>query len=302
LNAIKEFVKKTELRGHGGAVYALEQGVVDGKFFSGSSDCYITEWDIKTGISKAFAQLPAIVYSLCYVPNCAWLIAGNANGGLHIIDVIKNTQIKYYQTHKSGVFDIKFSVINNAFYSVSGDGLLSAWSLDDPSLIKSIKLSDLKLRAIAINIHETEMAVACGDGSIKIISLPDLTIKKTIAAHTHSVYALQYHPNLPYLLSGGRDAHLNVWNTEDFTLTKSIPAHNYAIYSIVFNKDNSLFATASRDKTIKIWDANTIEFLQRIDKEKQGGHGHSVNKLYWDFNSDTLISASDDKNIMLWSN
>ncbi len=88
---------------------------------------------------------------------------------------------------------------------------------------------------------------------------------------------------------------------DDFEMTQSIPAHNYAIYSIVYSPDKKLIATASRDKTIKLWDPHTFEFIHRIDNEKDEGHKNSVNKIIWHGGSGQLISASDDRSIMIWN-
>ena len=94
---------------------------------------------------------------------------------------------------------------------------------------------------------------------------------------------------------------LNFWDAKSFTLIKSLPAHNFAIYSIDFSKDERYFATASRDKTIKIWDADELEFLLRLDREKNAGHAFSVNKVLWSRKENLLLSCSDDKSIKLWS-
>jgi len=82
-------------------------------------------------------------------------------------------------------------------------------------------------------------------------------------------------------------------------LVKSIPAHNWAIYDIVFNPDATLFATASRDKTIKIWDAITYQLLKRITKENLNAHTYSVNKLLWSTYNNYLVSAGDDRTIVV---
>ena len=125
--------------------------------------------------------------------------------------------------------------------------------------------------------------------------------KKSFLAHEFSVNLVKYHPNGKYLLSGGRDAHLKIWDIKnDYELVKSIPAHNYAIYSIAFSPDNKLFATASRDKTFKLWDAENFDFLLRVNKENFDGHVNSVNAIFWSNYNNYLISAGDDRTIMLW--
>lgn len=91
-----------------------------------------------------------------------------------------------------------------------------------------------------------------------------------------------------------------IWISGISVIIKSIPAHEWAIYDIAYSPNSKLFATASRDKTIKIWDSKTFELLKVINKEKDRGHLNSVNKLIWSTYNNYLISAGDDRAIIIW--
>jgi WD40 repeat protein len=52
------------------------------------------------------------------------------------------------------------------------------------------------------------------------------------------------------------------------------------------------------DKSIKVWDLEELKLLKVIDKARHAGHGTSVNKLLW--NTNMLLSASDDRSISAW--
>lgn len=293
--------KLSELTGHSGAVYALEVSGTGNSFYSGSSDKIIAKWNLDNLKPEKFAaQLPGIVYSLCFINEKSLLLAGTSEGKIHVIDLEKKKEVKIFQNHIQPVFDIQFYTHKKLILSAGGDGVLSVIRHDDFSTFKLFKLCTEKLRAIAI--HGTCVAVACGDGMIRIIDLEELKIVNEFPAHTGSVYSLQFSPNGNYLLSGGKDAHLNIWQPEldSWKKIKSIPAHNYAIYSIVFSPSGNYVATASRDKTIKIWDINTFEILTRINKESFDGHSNSVNKLLWNKHNNILISGGDDRKVIAW--
>ena len=83
-------------------------------------------------------------------------------------------------------------------------------------------------------------------------------------------------------------------------MTQSIAAHDGAIYDIAYSPNSDLFATASRDKTVKIWDAKTFQLLEVLNKEDYDGHQYSVNKLIWSTYNNYLISAGDDRTIIVW--
>ncbi|MCK6695880.1 MAG: hypothetical protein L6Q97_27735, partial [Thermoanaerobaculia bacterium] len=119
-------------------------------------------------------------------------------------------------------------------------------------------------------------------------------------AHANSVFVVAYTPNHRYLLSGGRDAMLRVWDLENnLTLVSEQPAHWFTVNHLVFSPDGQFFATASRDKTIKIWDTETFQLLRVLETIRDGGHINSVNRLLW--TPDYLISASDDRSVILWA-
>lgn len=293
--------KIATLTGHSGSIYALANGISEHTFFSGSTDKFIALWNLQTFQAEKFAaSFPAAIYSICHIPEKKLLLAGTAAGSIHLLDLEKKTEIKILQHHKAPIFDIKYSAITNCFYTAGSDGNFAICSLNTLAMIKIKKLCNEKVRSIAINNTNFEIAVASGDCNIRIFDLNTLEEKKTIIAHSLSATIAKYSPDGRLLFTGGRDAHLKIWNAKNYELIKSIPAHNFAIYDIVFNSDVSLFATASRDKTIKIWEAKTFELLVRINKENFDGHINSVNKLLWSTYNDYLISASDDRALMVW--
>lgn len=290
------------LAGHGGGVYGLAEGQENYLVFSGSSDMMVGQWDLEQlAPSKFAANFTAIVYALCHVKERGLLLAGTYKGSIHVIDLAAKREIKILQHHQGPVFDIQYSLKNDCFFSAGGDGQLAVSSLSDLSLRAIRKLCDEKVRSIAFNKEHSLAAVASGDGMVRIFDAAALEEIKAFKAHHLSANAVAWHPSKELLLTGGRDAHLNIWDVKnDFSLARSVPAHNFAIYSIVFSPDGKLFATASRDKTIKLWNADDLGFLLRINKEKYDGHTHSVNRLLWSNYNNYLISASDDRSVMVW--
>ena len=297
---MKPNVKKiTTLTGHSGPVYTLAKGKPEEYFYTGSSDKFAAQWNTRTLKAEKFAAaFPAAVYSICYIAERDLLLAGTTEGKIHILDLSKKEEIKILQHHTAPVFDIKYCMKTNCFYTAGGDGCIAVCSLETLSLIQLKRLCNEKVRNMDFTTGANEMAVASGDCRIRIFDLVTLREKHVFEAHQLSANVVKYSPDGTVLLSGGRDAHLKVWSTSDYSLIKSIPAHNYAIYDIAFSPGNQLFATASRDKTIKLWNAETFDFLIRISKENFEGHINSVNKLLW--NNDYLVSVSDDRTVMIW--
>ncbi len=303
MNSTLTVRKTATLTGHTGSVYTLAPaGSVS--FYSGSGDRVVAEWD--PAVSQEgilIARIPEIVYSLYPDTSNDRLLIGQAAGAIHVINLSLKTETRLLQYHTQPIFHICGSVKHDLLFSLSGDGGLGVMEALPLTPVKMLNLGKIRLRTAAVSPDETILAVGGSDGTITIISLPDLTEIKRWQAHEidFSVYALAFSPDGKQLFSGARDAHLNIFDvTNDFSLLHSVPAHNYSIYGIAFNNDGSLFATCSRDKTIKLWNPDTLEVLLRIDKEKNEGHVNSVNKIIWHPETGQLISAGDDRSIMVW--
>jgi WD40 repeat protein len=255
------------LTGHSRCVYAMDKGISEHSFFTGGIDKFIALWNLKTLQPEKFeASLPAPVYTICHIPEKKLLLAGTTTGSIHILDLEKKQEIKILQHHMAPIFDIKYSLKTNCFYTAGGDGNFAVCPLDTLSMIKIKKLSNKKVRNIDFNYTTSEIAVAVGNCNILVFELYILDHKKAFSAHQLASNVVRYSPDGKFLLTGGRDAHLNIWQVGNYESVESIPAHNWAIYDIVFNQDATLFTTTSSDKTIKIWDAKTYQLLKCISK------------------------------------
>lgn len=291
------------LTGHSGAVYTLAALHNQPKVVSAGSDRMVALWD--TGGNESGVQLVAannVVYSLFHQKENNFLLAGQSAGGIHVIDLNENREIRLLQYHNAPVFVIAVSYKHNLLFSGDGSGTIHVSQLSDYAPRTKFNIGTGKVRAIVVDDQNDRLIAGSADGSIYVISLPDLKPLNNFEAHQKgfSVNALCLLPGTDLLLSGSRDAHLNVYDVKNnFRLLQSIPAHNYAIYTIAVHPNGNYFATASRDKTVKIWNADTMEVIERIDKEQYNGHTASVNKLVW-HDDGKLITASDDRSVMIW--
>lgn len=292
--------KITEFTGHTQPVYTLEAAPEPGCFFSAGGDKAVVRWDVNSpewGIP--IGQFKFTVYSLCCIPANHILIAGTSEGGIHIIDLLSNVEIKYFRIPDEGIFDIKYSYQHQLIVASTSKGRLIFIDYHSHTIIDEIWVSKEKIRNICFNAHRPYLYVACSDSHVYVV---ELTHKKTIhsfEAHQWATNALLYHASKDELITGSKDAHIRIWDIKkQFEMIKNIPAHNYAIYKIIYNEEANIFATASRDKTMKIWD-DEFNIVARIDQAKYEGHTNSVNSVLW-LNKTNLLSTGDDRRIILW--
>lgn len=291
------------LSGHQGAVYAMASGLGSGIFFSGGGDRVVALWDLNSAAPQEgvmVARASEVVYSLCLLNDQGLLLVGQAEGGVHVIDLNTRKEIRLLQNHSGPVFSLVDIPTHGLIASVSGDGTI-AWLNQDFEVTSRIRLTEKKMRCLVVHPSGEFALAGCGDGSIVWITLPEGRIESRFQAHQpdFSVNAIAFSPDGSRFLSGSRDAMLQVYETRSGKILESVPAHNYAIYDIAFHPDGGHFATASRDKTVKYWDYSSMQVLARLEGGDGKSHVNSVNKLCW-LDAETLLSAGDDRSIRVW--
>lgn len=288
------------LTGHNDCIYALTEGSDPRFFYTGAGDGMVVEWDLdhpKNG--KLIARLPHSVYALAVDRERNTLVIGHNFEGIHVIDLNENKEIWSLKLTDQAIFDIR--VFGNELLVGTGDGLLVVVDADERAIKKHIKLSSKSIRVMSVASQKRHLAVGLSDHSVKILDLADdFRPIANLVGHSNSVFALGFSPDEQSLVSGSRDAHLKIWETANYTLRESIVAHMYAINYLSFKEDGKCLVTCSMDKSIKVWDALDHKLLKVIDKNRNAGHGTSINKVLWSTYSGDVVSVSDDRTISIW--
>ena len=294
--------KIAQLTGHNASVFALSPYETPNTFLSGAGDGWVVEWNVdEPENGRLIAKIETQIFYLHYISQQHGIIVGNMNGGVHWVNLQDTNNTSNIAHHKKGVFGIIH--IKEHVYTIGGAGWLTRWDINKQRTSDSLQLSHASLRCIDYSPLRNELVIGASDNNIYFVDPDSLTVKmKKEAAHQNSVFAVRYMPDGNSLISGGRDAMLKLWDLQEPQIinVKSIPAHWFTINSIAFHPQHLWFATASRDKSIKIWDPSSLELLKVLEMQRDNGHVNSVNRLLWLPYKDVLISASDDRSMILW--
>ena len=260
------------------------------KFLSAGGDGMLIAWDPEQpaqGVLKA--RIPEPVYSIMQLPGSGTLLAGSASGKLY---AILPEGPRVFEAHLKGIFALHAQ--KEGFLTTGGDGMLLHWNFNF-EILGRYKISGASLRCL---FRSGELwFIGSSDHSIYALNNSFREVEK-LEGHRNTVFAV-CQIDKDRLVSGGRDARLCIWDLNHLELLESIDAHNLHIHALSMNESAGILASGSMDKGIRLWSSPGMELIKVLDK-KYEGHNSSVNSLLW-LDENTLISASDDRNIIAWS-
>lgn len=301
----RKLSKRHTLTGHNAAVYALAPGPAAGQFYSAAGDGWIVGWDLfnQPDTGRLVATADTQVFALHSSPLSATIIAGDLYGHVHFITPEAPGDTRRVLAH-GGKPVFAFCSTPAGFFSIGGDGRLLRWNTDRCLPSESLSLSYASLRTISWHAGRNELAIGASDGCIYLLDADTLSLRQQLRnAHQPSVFSLCWLPDGRQLVSGGRDALIKIWQVDSGSPQPlhSIQAHWFTVNHLIFCQDFNCFVSGSRDKTIKWWDAQSFSLLKVFDTIRDGCHHNSVNKLLWLPEAAALVSASDDRSIMVWA-
>ncbi len=274
-------------------LYAIADGTHADSFFTASANGLVSEWNTEYGVSSEIqVKTKGAVFSLLYDEATKFLWIGCQQNTISVVDIEQKKEIKNYNVHPGGVFDIK--IVEEKVLSVGADGNVIEWNRQDASYSRTIPLSDSKIRRFAISTHEPELAFPFSNGEMEVVDPVFFNSIEKKKVNDLGVASCAFHPKKNVLLTGGRDGEIHLWDTKKrYSPVLNFTAHKANVYAIAFHPNLHVFVTGSRDKEIKVWDAETLDFLCG------GGHTRSVNALHF-LKNGLLLSASDDGTTRLW--
>jgi len=287
------------ITGHNGAIYDVLFAHQSNMVYTASADKYVTRWDLETGIQDSFAiRLEHTAFRIALSEEHHLLAIGNSKGGIHVVDLKENKEIRYITQHRSSIFSLSYNPNTQEFYSGDADGTFCVWDARTFDYKIALPFNCGKIRSIAIEEEGKRLSISGQDGYIRILETQFFNEIHSWKAHSTGVNVTLFDGN--QLISGGKNAYISSWNfNKEQGLIRSVPGHNYAVYDFICINDGETLVSCSFDKTIKLWNKDDLSILQRLER-KDKGHLHVVNRLA-KVSETSFLSVSDDRNIILWN-
>jgi WD40 repeat protein len=179
------------------------------------------------------------------------------------------------------------------------DGRVHFWDVKTGREVRSFRVNDIYLLALALSPNGKTLAVA-GESN-KAVTLWDLQTGRRLhrlVGHPQTVYSVHFSPDGKLLASGCMGHEVRVWDVRSGKQLQNLPhpagQSNY-IHATVFSPDGKTLAVGGTTNDIALWDTTTWKRTRTLK-----GHTDRVINLAWSPDSRRLYSGSYDKTARVW--
>lgn len=208
--------------------------------------------------------------------------------------------VKQFSTRSDRVKGIDFHPTEPWILTTLYNGKIEIWSYATNSLVKSIQVTELPVRAGKFIARKNWIVVGSDDFQIRVYNYNTGEKVTQFEAHPDYIRSIAVHSSKPYILTSSDDLTIKLWNWDhNWKLEQTFEGHQHYVMSVNFNpKDPNTFASACLDRTVKIWSLGSSQpNFTLIAHEAKG-----VNYVdyYPQADKPYLITSSDDKTIKVW--
>lgn len=207
---------------------------------------------------------------------------------------------KQFSTRSERVKGIDFHPTEPWILTTLYNGKIEIWSYATNTLVKSIQVTDLPVRAGKFIARKNWIVVGSDDFQVRVYNYNTGEKITQFEAHPDYIRSIAVHATLPYILTSSDDLTIKLWNWDNnWRLEQTYEGHQHYIMSVNFNpKDPNTFASACLDRTVKVWSLGspTPNFTLVAHDVK----GVNYVDYYPQADKPYLITSSDDKTIKIW--
>lgn len=207
---------------------------------------------------------------------------------------------KQFSTRSDRVKGIDFHPSEPWILTTLYNGKVEIWLYATNTLVKSIQVTDLPIRAGRFIARKNWIVVGADDFQVRVYNYNTGEKITQFEAHPDYIRSIAVHATLPYVLTSSDDLTIKLWNWESgWRLEQTYEGHQHYIMCVNFNpKDPNTFALACLDRTVKVWllslpTANYTMVAHDVKGVNYVDYYPHADKPY-------LITASDDKTVKIW--
>ncbi len=264
------------------------------------------------GLTGLVLALPLAWYVLSR--NGAFPPAGIPDQATPVKEDLTVTLTSMLSGHQSEIKDLMVLADGNTLITASADRTIRIWDLAAGMLTHTLSQHTNVVKALAVTTDQSTLISTGDDRTIRFWSLPDgKPLGQIDNAHNVPINTLEVSNNNKLLASADGNGSIKVWNLVDNNGSLNLPAMKQegpfasleaesGVNDLLFTRDDNSLISGS--KSLQLWDVDALEEASAATAPPPPttlvGHASFINRLAISEDDQTLISASVDKNILLW--
>jgi WD40 repeat protein len=253
------------LKGHAGAIYALDYWTDSTLLASAGWDGKVKVWDLKNDGQSLTFDAGAKQFAVAFAPEPAlkYLAAAGEDGVVRIWNLGTRELAKSRLDHQSP--DPARAAVRSLSYAPSGSGEFVSAGFDGKirfyrtsGTIDTKDAYGRKALRVAYSPDGTRVVTAGSDaelGAAKVWDDKNGT-SRLLVGHKDYVVSASWSADSKRIVTGGggRDKSVNLWDADSGRLLASFAGHQEDVEAVAFFPGGTRLISASEDKTIKVWD------------------------------------------------
>ena len=202
------------------------------------------------------------------------------------------TLIRKYTEHTKSVYFLD-QIDNDTIVTASLDSTLRVWKISTGQTLSKINVPSL---AYAVKTLPNGL-VACGlsEKNVFVYNYTTRDLVHTLSGHSNTIYSFEIFSD-DLIASGSFDTKVKTWNLTTFKSKYNFTGHKDRVFCIKRISSN-LVASADRGGSVIIWDWLKVSIVHILIGHTSGLWTSSLDL----FDTDILISGSQDKTIKFWN-
>ena len=236
---------------------------------SGSEDCSIIIWDVKTGLPiNQFKGHKGYITNLSFNQEGTMIASSDWKNNIHLWNLKIQDSRRESPIHLKGINCITNSRDGSFFISAGEDCSVKMWNTSTGDFYKEIKSPEERKKINCIDINSTETLLAAGTDDYKVLLWLYQTGEsfKTILCEHFNILIVKFSPTDEHLLVIGTDNNriifLNLNDSNSMGEYKDL--HEGAIESLQFSPNGRILISGADDRKICIWNTDTYELINVI--------------------------------------
>ncbi|KAK8862627.1 WD repeat-containing protein [Apiospora arundinis] len=213
--------------------------------------------------------------------------------------------------HRLGVNGLAVDTQNAILYSGGRDGIVCAWDLETPGAAASKPKTKFLSSTQAHTHWINDIVLACNKTAL-VSASSDLTVKvwrpslnneppHTIGQHSDYVKCVATTNGVNWVASGGLDRKIKLWDLNGAGETLEIDTQGEEIQEkgsiYALSAGQNIIASGGPESSVRLWDPRAGG--KRVTKFV--GHTDMVRSILISESCDTIMTASSDQTIKIWS-